>query len=346
MPDHSGHSMVVDTYVTAAHGKASREWPFIMCSDRGFTEVSISAPPNPFSWPLQPLMCYPPQAEFNRYKTVCLSEGVAFPKKASLVNKIDDINRLVTRSWTEDELSEKLRRQNTLLQKYSGTDREHVQRQIDQARARHDDDAVARLQEKLDSMEPPPRLAFKTSLTPANKNGSGAKKPNADSGEADSPAKKNGANSHLSNQEKLALVNAENRRRNAEAVRKAQLAERAKAREIERAIKRGEKVEEDHSRRMRTRIKFVHDVHEVVDDKNGSGKNKDKKDGGIDDGRTDSAAGTPKIKPSASPMLAPHIAKLQAQRAASAVGKGSIPVIHRPLMDDEVIGAIDLDLEI
>jgi RNA polymerase-associated protein RTF1 len=31
--------MVVDLYVKAAHGKAQREWPFISCSDRHFTEA-------------------------------------------------------------------------------------------------------------------------------------------------------------------------------------------------------------------------------------------------------------------------------------------------------------------
>lgn len=39
IPDHRGHQMVVDLYVKAAHGKSQREWPFISCSDRNFTEV-------------------------------------------------------------------------------------------------------------------------------------------------------------------------------------------------------------------------------------------------------------------------------------------------------------------
>lgn len=39
MPSSSGQPMVVESYVKAAHGKAVREWPFIMCSDSGFTEV-------------------------------------------------------------------------------------------------------------------------------------------------------------------------------------------------------------------------------------------------------------------------------------------------------------------
>ncbi len=41
IPDQRGHQMVVDLYIKAAHGKAQREWPFISCSDRAFTEVAI-----------------------------------------------------------------------------------------------------------------------------------------------------------------------------------------------------------------------------------------------------------------------------------------------------------------
>lgn len=31
--------IITDQYVTAAHGKAVRDWPFIACSNQPFTEV-------------------------------------------------------------------------------------------------------------------------------------------------------------------------------------------------------------------------------------------------------------------------------------------------------------------
>ncbi|KAK3682098.1 hypothetical protein B0T22DRAFT_530569 [Podospora appendiculata] len=296
MPDQSGHQMVVDTYVKAAHGKAQREWPFISCSDREFTE-----------------------AEWNRYKQVCISEGVPVPIRPALVNKIDDINKLVKRSWTEQELSEKLKRQNDLRVKFSGAERDHLTRQLESARARGDEEATARLQEKLDNLETP-RLAFKTSLN---------------------PQKKKPEKTELSQQEKLALINAENRRRNAEAVRKAQLKERARARDIEKRLERGEAVDEDHSRRLKTQIKFHHTR---------AGEDGKQKDGatptaGAGSGTSTPAngLGTPKTGADKKPLL-PHIAKLQEQQRSQA--KNGIPVIHQPLMDDDIIGALDLDIDI
>ncbi|KAL2126198.1 hypothetical protein VTI74DRAFT_1483 [Chaetomium olivicolor] len=294
IPDHSGHPMVVDLYVKAAHGKAQREWPFISCSDRNFTE-----------------------AEWNRYQKVCAAEGVPIPAKPDLVAKIDDINRLVKRTWTEQELSEKLKRQNALHAKFSGAERDALTKELDLARARGDDDAVARLQEKLDSLEIP-RLAFRTSLTPASKLKAQNKGP--------------------TQQEKLALLNAENRRRNAEAVRKAQLLERARAREIEMKLASGEAVNEDHSRRVRTRMKFVHDVNENKEPLNKARKEASGASTPANNNNNNNVGGKEK-------ETLPHIAKLQEQQWSQA-GKGGMPVIHKPLMDDDIIGALDLEIDV
>jgi RNA polymerase-associated protein RTF1 len=250
----------VDLYVKAAHGKAQREWPFITCSDRGFTE-----------------------AEWNRYKQVCLSESVPIPTKPELVAKVDDINSLIGRQWTDQEVSEKLKRQNALHIKYSGVERDQLTKQLDMARARGDEDAISRLQEKLDNLETP-RLAFRTSLN---------------------SAKKKAENRGPTQQEKLALLNAENRRKNAESVRKAQLMERARARDEVRL--RGEQAA-------------------------GSG--------------TSTPAGT--VSAAAAAVVTggvlPHILKLQEQQRSQA--KAGVPVIHKPLMDDDIIGALDLDIDV
>lgn len=249
------------------------------------------------------------QAEYNRYKQVCLAEGVPFPDKQTLVDKIDDINRLVTRTWTEQELSEKLKRQNALQAKFSGAQREYLKKQLDIARQANDEAAIARYQERLEKLEVP-RLAFRTSLT-----------------------KKDGKK-ELTQQEKLALKNMENRRRNAEEVRKAQLRERAKARQIEKKIERGEAVQEDMSRRLITRPKFVHNSSEskVTPSPSKAGT---------------PAPGTPS-KPSEAKTnngVLPHIAKLQEQHRQQQK-KNGLPVISAPLMDDEIIGAMDLGIDI
>lgn len=264
LTDSTGHQMVVDMSVRAAHGKAERDWPFISCSDRGFTE-----------------------AEWNRYKQVCLSEGLPVPTKQELVSKIDDINRLVRRQWTEQELAEKLKRQNTLMTKFSTVERDSVNRMLEQARARNDQEAIERLQTKLENLDTP-RLAFRTSLTPAAKKSEGKA---------------------LSQQERLAALNTKNRKYNAEEVRKAQLKERARTTQAK------EKAREQSK-------------------KGGSFSQGGALD---DDGDKDTAKET-------EAALLSHIAKLQEQQRSQV--KSGLPMIHKPLMDDDIIGALDLDIDI
>lgn len=244
------------------------------------------------------------------------------PDKMALVNKIDDINRLVRRKWTDEELSEKTKRQAALYTKFSGVERETLTSQLERARARGDEELMNKLQDRLDHLEVP-RLAFKTSLGPP----------------------KNDEQKKMSQQEKLAIINAENRRRNTESVRKAQLKERAHIREIQKRIERGEEVQDDSSRRVRTRMKFVHDVNEYSDLRNKKNAEGPATPGGgktaAGSGASTPANGTSTPKPDG---LLPHIAKLQElQRSQSRSG---IPTIHKPLMDDDIIGALDLDIDI
>ncbi|KAK4643078.1 RNA polymerase-associated protein rtf1 [Podospora bellae-mahoneyi] len=264
MPDSSGHQMVVDLYVKVAHGDAVREWPFISCSDRNFTE-----------------------SEWNRYKQVCLQAGISVPTKTQLVNKISDINGLVRHKWTEQEIAEKLKRQNSLMQKFSSTERDNLTRQLEAARARGDEDAVDSLQKKLEDLSTP-KLAFRTSLTSADK-----KRPEGKG---------------LTQQEKLALLNAENRRRNAEEVRKAQIKERSRT---------------------------------IIPKKNVAAEDKTSQEG---DSQKESGSNTPAANGNSNGGLLPHIAKLQEQQRATA--KNGLPLVHAPLMDDDIIGALDLGIDI
>ena len=218
------------------------------------------------------------------------------PVKSELVNKVGDINGLIERTWTDQEVSEKLKRQNALHIKYSGVERDQLAKQLDLARARADHDAIARLQEKIDSLETP-RLAFRTSLNSAKKKA-----------DARGPTQ----------QEKLALLNAENRRKNAESVRKAQLLERARTREAGEADLLGLGPGDSQSGASTPSATPT----------NGSA----------------SASGNATPKQGGKALLLPHIAKLQAQQRSQA--RPGMPVIHKPLMDDDIIGALDLDIDV
>lgn len=218
---------------------------------------------------------------------------------------MDDINKLLNRSWTDEDLSEKLKRQNALRDRFSGAERANTEREIAEARRHGNEELANELQDKLDSM-PAPRLAFQTSLKKA------------------SPTKPSGP----TQQDRLAEKNRINRQLNSKLVREAQLAERRKVREMEDALSRGEEVEGDTSRRVKTKIKFLH-------------KAEDEAKGLAPSGASTPANGTPKAGAQKGEL--PHLTKLREQAAAG--GKGGIPKIHQALTDDDVIGALDLDID-
>lgn len=265
-------------------------------------------------------LCYVSQSEWSRYQKVCHADNVAIPKKGLLLNKADDINKLIGREWTEHELTEKVDRQQELKNRFNGVDRMRLEYALKEAKTLGNVERTLKLQEELDNLETP-RLAFKTSLaTAADKSTSGP-----------------------SQQERLAQLNAENRRRNADAVRKAQLRERKKAREVERKIENGEEVVEDTSRRVKTKTKFKHDVSgTATPDKKPAGSQAGSQAGS---GASTPANGTPRLgaQKSASGLLLPHLAKLQQQQRATA--KNGLPMLHKPLEDDDIIASLDLDID-
>ncbi|KAL8358450.1 hypothetical protein RB601_009715 [Gaeumannomyces tritici] len=226
-------TIITDQYVTAAHGKAVRDWPFIACSNSPFTD-----------------------SEWRRYKSTCASEGEPLP--------------------TESKIDAK------------GYDRMELEQEIAESRAVGNEDRAKELQEQLDNLETP-RLAFRTSLTQHKK-----------------PA--SSSNSSMSQQERLAQLNIENRKRNRDVVRKAQLKERTFS---ERKLERSQSQTQSPQ----------------------------KASAGVESGSSTPADGTPKLG-AQKPVLLPHLAKLQQNR-----DKKGLPTIHKPLMDDDIIGALDLEID-
>lgn len=249
------------------------------------------------------------EAEWNRYKQTCLVEGVPLPTKSKLSGKISDINDLVNRSWTEAELQEKLKKSGALINKYIPIERNRISNLIKEAKANGNTEKEEQYRKELAELDGP-KLAYSTSMQPS--------------------PKKN-TNQGLSQQDRLAKLNHENRRKNAEEVRKAQIAERKAAKMTEAALARGENVAEDTSRRVKTKAKFKHDVADSFEAKKAASE----KSG------ADTGPSTPNLTAKKSSAPLPHIAKLQAAKN----NKG-LPTIRRPLMDDDIIGAIDLGIDL
>ncbi|SZF06261.1 unnamed protein product [Blumeria hordei] len=278
----NGKHFKTTQYIRAAHGTAERNWPFITCSDSAFTE-----------------------GEWSRYEKACKAENVALPTKARLSAKIDDINNLVNRSWTEAELQEKLTKSGALVNKYIPIERNRLNNLIKEAKASNDEQKVAKFQRELEELDGP-KLAYSTSMRPS--------------------PKKSGS-SGLSEQERLAILNRENRRKNAEQVRQAQINERRAAKKAEAAIARGENITEDHSRRVKTRAKLKHDI---------AGRHSHRR-----------AEGTEALPAESSVLNSEQEVGLKSYLTnLSAESKPGMASIRRPLMDDDIIGAIDLGIDI
>lgn len=194
------------------------------------------------------------------------------------------------------------------MDRFSGVERARIERDLAQARAHGNDELAEELQDKLDKM-PAPRLAFQTSL------------------KKNSPAK----SAAPSQQDRLAEKNALNRQLNAKQVREAQLAERRRTRDVESAG--GDAEGGDSSQRSKSRSKLARGDSTIS---NNSGTN------------TPAGNGTPALgaQKTKKDDVMPHIAKLKEAQLAEATAKGGVPMIHKTLYDDDIIGALDLELDV
>ena len=195
------------------------------------------------------------------------------------------------------------------MAKYSGTDRIQLTRQLERAQARGEEDMAARLQTRLDNMETP-RLAFRTSLHQQKRGGGGG------GGVGD----KSSQDSPMQLQERLALVNAENRRRNAESVREALIRTQERARELQVKKKLAAKAASD--------AKSARPV---------AGANSDgKRNGG----------GATAPPPLASDVGAKKNGIVVAVKKQTPPDASKLPLTRRPAMDDHMIEELDLGIDI
>ncbi|KAL2206134.1 hypothetical protein CC79DRAFT_848212 [Sarocladium strictum] len=241
------------------------------------------------------------ESELNRYTVTCSNEAVRLPTKATLATKVDDINNLINHNWTQEEIKARIARRNALTKQFDPAERERVRRLLQEATTKGDQEKIDELTEELDKLTTN-RLAFKTSL---------------------GQDKSRGAKKVESEMDRLAERNKLNRALNADIVRKAQLKDKMKVIEMEKAFKRGENIKDDPSRRLRAQA------------------SQDGKKNGSAAGSTTStpANGTPTVGPTKGASLPSHLAKLQEE-------KNGVPGISKPLMDDDVIGSLDLDIDV
>ena len=253
------------------------------------------------------------QVEVANHKNDLANEGKIIPTRPYLEAKIDDINSLIHHQFTDEELQTKLERSGALQSKTASLDRISIANRRRAAEDRSDETAVAKCDLELAELNGP-RLKYGTTLA--------------------EPKIQNAAPPEPTQQERLAELNRQNRRKNAEDVRKAQLAEKRAARLARQAVERGEAVQDPFAR-VKTLSKTHYDVNETL------APHRAKQQGFSRDtsrSATPGTIGTPKLEPmrvGRSPEPSSKLLKVS-----------GLPILGSRNMDEEIIGGMDMGIDI
>ena len=227
-------------------------------------------------------------------------------------------------------------RQNALKRRFIPINRERVRRELEEARAIGDETRAADLQEKLDGADAP-RLAFRTTLKASTKT----------------------TNAH---DDKLADANSARKPRPsasvAQDVRLAQIREKQQLLALDQAAAR-ERAEKgqayDPSKRLKTKTTFWHDVGEkdaLLKNKNNSSSRRDtqsKKNGDSSGAKKDSGVVAQKReedeKRRKDAAAQEALEKLRRKQVDEQRMKG-LPTVSRVITGDDVIGALELDIDV
>ncbi|KAL2045146.1 hypothetical protein N7G274_002227 [Stereocaulon virgatum] len=249
------------------------------------------------------------EAEVANYKNKMTDDGKPLPTKPFLELKLRDVDSVVNHRFTDAELQEKLRRSGALAQRTAPIERISINNRRRIAEDRGDEAAIAKCDAELAALNGP-KLRYGTSLIDPKAQGPAL------------PTQK-------SQQDRLAELNARNRKQNKEDVRKAQLAERKAERLSREAVQRGEAVQNPFAR-VKTYAKTHHDVNNK-----GLTPNQQITSRNVSRSGTP-AATTPKPEETKPPFPSPP-------QKFTASG---MPILSNRNMDDEIIAAMDLGIDI
>ena len=231
--------------------------------------------------------------------------------KSFLITKLADFGTVANHQFTDAELTEKLKRQGIMQKKDAYFERNSINTRRRAAELKGDEAMIARCDAELAALDGP-KLKYGTFLV--------------------DPKAKPVVPTGPTQQERLAELNKANRKANRENVRKAQLAERKADRINREAVQRGEAMPNSFAR-VKTYAKTHHDAHESLNPllarQNGSSRD-------ISRSTTPAAATTPKVE-ATKPVLPSPAQKLTAS---------GMPILGNRNMDDEIIAAMDLGIDI
>ena len=290
MEDHRGKTFQTDQYAVVAQGSSEKPWPFHACSDGKFT-----------------------LEEFQRYHSTMEKEHMRVPKKSWLETKLQDIHNFLNIKWDDAAVNTKFAKMAAMQKKVDPANIAKAKRdaiELRKAKAEEDKD-----EEELAKCEA--ELAALENIAP---NGGSAIKPKP------SPLKSSTA--VQTQQEKLAALNARNRGKTSEDVRKALLAERRKVQlEREKAYKEAKAAKEEKQRLEAEALLAVPKGHQ--------------------DGLSDLFGDTPGVSRAGTPMSGAGTPRVKRSRAGTPVNGGLKRVgggLGRKKVEEEEV--VDLGIEV
>ena len=237
--------------------------------------------------------------------------GKTMPTKSFLTSKLADFDAVVKHQFTNEELTEKLKRQGVMQSKDAWFERNSIITRRRAAEVKGDEAAIAKCDTELAALDGP-KLKYGTCLV--------------------DPKAKPVVSAGPTQQERLAELNKANRKANRENVRKAQLAERKADRINREAVQRGEAMPNSFAR-VKTYAKTHHDANEILNPhltrQNGGSRD-------ISRSATPAAVTTPKAEATKPAFSSP------AQKFTAS----GMPIVGNRNMDDEIIAAMDLGIDI
>ena len=214
---------------------------------------------------------------------------------------------MIHHQFTDEELQRKLERSGVLQSRTASLEKVAIANRRRAAEERGDEAAVAKCDAELAELLGP-RLKYGTSLA---------------------EPKVTAAPSQPTQQERLAELNRQNRKKNTEDIRKAQLAEKRAARLARQAVERGEAVQDPFAR-VKTTAKTHYDVNDTKIKLNPASRD-------ISRSGTPGGLGTPKLEAK----------KLTRSPEPKPLAKTSgLPVLGSRNMDDEILGGLDMGIDI
>lgn len=237
--------------------------------------------------------------------------------------KLDAIHGLLNRTWTDAEISERLKRSSEMHAKFISVSRDKLVERRERAIALDDAAAIARLDQDLAALDSG-RPILGINLT-------------------------NGATKALpvkapTQQDRLAAINAANRKANSERIRKAQIAEKRAEQRARAAVARGEGVANPFAR-VKTKARIHHDAGNNDSLQVPSNKTLDELFG---EGSDRSRAGTPGPGNNANTPKNDSTPRAGTPSGAKKTEKkpGLSTLKKNRNMDDEILSAMDFGIEI